>query len=793
MFRLHVLGGARIEGPSGRLSGEAVQRHRLALLALLSAARDGRLPRERLISVLWPEAIERDGRHLLNVSVHVIRKALGERVLRTEGADLRLDHTALGCDLCEFRNALAQGDVGAAVASYSGPFLDGFFLGGSPEFDQWQDAERARVEDEFTSAVETLAAEAMSNREWPDAVRWWQMLWTPAPERERTTLGLMQALEASGDRAGALRAAEAHITYLADEFGAEAGQEVTRLAARIRNTPASPAGHGDTHPPESTALDAHASERSSVPATVGASARPARASASTGPPIRRWSLRASVGAALLVVVGALAFALNPWQTPERLSVAVLPFVDLSPSGDRAYLGDGMTEELLNALARIPGLHVAARSSSFQFRDPGVDVRVVGDRLGVDAVVEGSVRLDGNQLRVTAQLIESERGYHLWSGRFDRRVEDLFAVQEEIARTVATALGAKLGRTAPDTLVRRRTGSPRAYDLYLRGRHAWNRRTTADMWRALGAFEEAVQVDPAYAAAYAGLADTWQLLPDYGNVNARQGLARAKTAALRAIALDSTLAEAHASLGAVLDDYDRDRAGAEQAYRTAILLNPAYATARQWLSIHLADEGRHEEAAAEMERARRLDPLSRIINTAVGAIRYFARDYDSAIAEYRAVVQQAPDFALGWALMGRVYLVQGRLDSAVATLERSVTLSGGDPSYQAVYAAALAASGRLAEARQLAESVRDAQPEGYVPYCELASAFIYLGDFPAALSLFERGFEERDPAVKHMAVEPLYDRIRAEARFQDLLQRAGLTGTAAVSRGGSIATSLGPGT
>ena len=222
---------------------------------------------------------------------------------------------------------------------------------------------------------------------------------------------------------------------------------------------------------------------------------------------------------------------------------------------------------------------------------------------------------------------------------------------------------------------------------------------------------------------------------------------------------------------------------------AILLNPAYATARQWLAIHLADEGRHEEAAAEMERARRLDPLSRIINSAVGAIRYFARDYASAIAEYRAVVDQAPDFALGWALMGRVYLVQGSLDSAVATLERSVRLSGGDPSYKSVYAAALAASNRLAEARTLAESVRDAQPEGYVPYCELASAFIYLGDFESALALFERGFEERDPAMKHMAVEPLYDRIRGHERFQALLRRAGLAGTPAVPRSGLITTSL----
>ncbi|MGH7694843.1 MAG: tetratricopeptide repeat protein, partial [Gemmatimonadaceae bacterium] len=191
-----------------------------------------------------------------------------------------------------------------------------------------------------------------------------------------------------------------------------------------------------------------------------------------------------------------------------------------------------------------------------------------------------------------------------------------------------------------------------------------------------------------------------------------------------------------------------------------------------LAIHLADEGRDDEAADEIERARRLDPMSRIMNTAVGAVRYFARDYDHAIAEYRAVLDQAPDFALASALIGRVYLVRGEIDSAVTSLRRSVEQSGGDPSYVAVYAAALAAAGQSSAADSMARAVRDAQP-GYVPYCELASAYLYLGDSESALGLFARGIEERDPAVKHLAVEPLYDRIRGHARFQALLARVGL--------------------
>ncbi len=757
MFRLHVLGTARIEGPQGRLSGEVAQRHRLALLASLAAARGSTVPREKLIALLWPEQGEKEARHLLNVSAHIIRKALGDNVLRSEGANLRLDHAVLASDLGDFRASLARGDVATAVDIYGGPFLDGFFLDGAPEFERWQGTERLNLEAEYTSAVERLAEVAENGGRWKEAAKWWQMLWNRSPENEATTLRLMQALERSGDRGGALRIADAHRTHLLQEFGADTGRAVPELAARIRSEPVAALSLPDRP-------SAPVSSRSS-PAEFDARLRKARR-------VRRSVI---VGTAVIATALTVA-ALGPWGTPRETSVAVLPFIDLTPTGDRAYLGDGMTEELLNALARIPGLQVAARSSSFQFRDPDVDIRLVGERLGVDAVVEGSVRLDGTRLRVTAQLIETERGYHLWSGQYDRRMEDVFAVQEEIARTVARALGARLGRAAPDTLVPRATTSAAAYDQYLRGRYHWNRRTTDDMWSALRSFEQAIAIDPRFAGAYAGLSDTWQLLPDYGNVNARQGLARAKTAALRAIALDSTLAEAHASLGAILDDYDHNRAGAEQAYRTAILLNPAYATARQWLAIHLADEARHDEAAQEIERARRLDPLSRIINTAVGAIRYFARDYPGAIAEYRAVVDRTPDFALGWALLGRVYLVAGQLDSALTTLERSVRLSDGDPSYEAVYAAALAASGRTNEARTIAQRVRNAQVDrdGYVPYCELASAFVYLGDSLAALDLFERALVERDPALKHIAAEPLYDRIRGHERFQALLKRVGLS-------------------
>lgn len=760
MHRLHLLGGAWLERAGERLSGAAAQRHRIALLARLAAEPDLTLSREVLAGLLWPERGPKESRHLLNVSVHALRKELGEDALESLGRDLRLDLDHVSCDLVEFREALERDDPDGALGLHRGPFLDGFFLDDAREFQHWQDLERARVSREFGEALKSTA-EAAEARGDPESARGhWRTLVEHEPHSAEATLGLMRTLEATGKRAAALAAATAHVALMAEEFGAEPNPEVVELAERMRARPES-----GSHPR----------------APEGSATRPGNGGTPGTAPAPRLPLSrvAWLSLAAIVLVGFFAIVANEptpsvaeSDPPPFASVAVLPFDDFSEEADQTYLANGIAEEVLNALAGIEGLFVPARSSSFRFRNPGVDLADAARQLNVAHVLEGSIRRDGERLRVTAQLIDARTGYHLWSEHFDRTATDLLDVQEEIARAIASELRGELERRgAPLTA---HAGADReAYDHYLRGRHAWNRRTPDGMQEALDAFERAIELDPDYAAAWTGIASVWMLMPDHGGLPTREGLSRAKTAARRAVALAPDYAPAHATLGHVLDDLDRNRAAAGEAFRRAIELDPSYATAHQWYGLHLANGGNFDEALAEIGEARRLDPLSSIINTAVGAVRYFARDWEGAAAEYEAVIRADPDFAVAWALLGRVHLVAGRPDEAVAALRNAVELSGGDASYRAVLAAALASQGERTEARALVDALLSVPEGAYIPYVELAPALMTLGDVEEAMSLYERGWEELDTATKHLYVEPLHDPARGHPRFDALVARLGL--------------------
>ena len=774
---LQLLGGAALISNAGRVTGPPGHRHPLALLALLAMAPSGAMSREKLMSLLWPESGQRVARHSLNVTVHTLRRAFGEDVIRTVGADLQLDLSLMPCDAAHYLAALSCGDFRRAVDLYAGSFMDGFYLDGADDFERWQETERSRLAIAYADALGAMAEAAEQGGDWRSAVDCWRRLATIEPGTSRVVVRLMLALERAGDRSGALAAADAHAELMTSEFNAEPDPEVVALATRIRNHPMGVPAPAQAPVPESLSIGAD--QRPPVP-----SENDPIESAEDVPhlrPVKRSAALWLGGAVAILLLGSALIALGRNRLfsprgvtpPLSASLAVLPFVNLTGDSTNDYLSDGLTEELLNALAAVRGLRVAARTSSFQFRSRGADVKDIGRRLDVSAVVEGSVRASGNRLRITAQLIDARTGYHLWSHEFDRPMEDVFALQGDVAHAVTTALRARLAQPIGEAVLRASTSSGAAHDLYLRGRFEWNKRTEPAMLAAKAAFERAIAIDPHYALAYAGLSDAWQLLPLYGHVPTNEGLANAKTAALRAVALDSSLAEAHTSLAVMYLEYDHDRAAAEREYRRAIEINPGYATAHHWYALFLVAGGRFAEATAEVEVARRLDPLSRIINAAAGTVRLFARDYESAIAEFRAILVLEPTWATGQGLLGRAQAAAGRFDEAIPTLERAVSLSNRQPSHVALLAHALALAGRRNEANALLRELEEARPGSFAPPVDLAAVYVALGRPGEAFKILNRGVDERDEEMMYMKVDPRYDAVRADPRFARLLARLDL--------------------
>jgi serine/threonine-protein kinase len=679
----------------------------------------------------------------------------------------------LDCDAIRFSFAVDAGDMQAAVDLYQGPFLDGFYLDDSEEFEHWQEAERQRLAALYRQALEALAVGTEGAGNLTAAVNWWQKLLAQDPGDARIAARTMIALENQGNRAAALAVASDHASLMSQEFNARPNPALNSLAERIRSQPAG------TRPDVPDNLPPPHTESSVVPASLvpdesGGSAQRARAK----PGRRRWYV-----AAVLLVIAAATTASVTWARRsmvgplappgEEIPIAVLPFQNMSADSGYQYLSDGITEELLNALTRVRGLRVAARTSSFQFRNPGGDVRDIGRRLNVSAIVEGSIRVSGNRMRITAQLIDARTGYHIWSNQFDHTESDLFAVQENIAQSVATALHIQLARENGESILNAGTRSTAAHDAYLRGRFEWNRRTEAGMLAAKAAFERAIKLDPLYAKAYAGLSDSWQLLPLYGRFPTGQALANAKTAALRAVALDSTLAEAHTSLAVMQLEYDRDREGAERSYRRAIALNPGYATAHHWFALFLVAGGRVAEATAQAEQARRLDPLSRVINAAVGTVRMFARDYPAAIAEFQSILQRDPQWPTGLSLLGRAYAVSGDYHAAMPPLEEAIRLSRRQPSQVALLAYIYAMAGRTGDARSLLGELLTAPAGIFSPPVDLAAIYVALNQHEEALALLERGVEERDEEMMYMKVDQRYDPLRGYPRFASILEKLDL--------------------
>lgn len=453
----------------------------------------------------------------------------------------------------------------------------------------------------------------------------------------------------------------------------------------------------------------------------------------------------------------------------RHSVVALPFVNMSGDEENEYLADGLTEELINALTKIDGLRVAARTSSFAFKGRSAGIEEIAKRLGVDIVIEGSLRRMGDRLRIAVQLIDVEAGYHLWSDTFNRQLEDVFLLQEEIARAVAAALQVTLAGEAQAPLVKASTGDIEAYTLYLKGRHFWNRRTGESLRTAVEYFTRAIEVDPGYALAHAGLADAYAILLDYGILPPEQALPALKAAARRALDLDATLAEAHTSL-ALAHQFEWQWAAAEREFRRALALNPNYAVAHHRFALFLISMERPEESLAEIHRALELEPLSLIILTTVGWVHYYTRHYEKALRQCLHTLEMDPNFMNAHIALGLAYGQLGRYEEAIAALQQALRIAGDVASTQALMGYMYGASGERGQAEEILERLRERAAQRYTSPYYLAIAALGGGDAEQAFSWLERAYQEHAAHLVYLRVDPLFDSLRADPRLERLLTR-----------------------
>src|SRR5438270_394810 len=487
------------------------------------------------------------------------------------------------------------------------------------------------------------------------------------------------------------------------------------------------------------------------------------------------------------VIGALAFVLSlsilfVWLFRSRgpapagiQSIAVLPLENLSGDVSQNYFADGMTDELITDLAQISALRVISRTSVMIYKGARKPLPQIARELNVDAVVEGTVLRSGDQVRITAQLIEASTDKHLWSQSYEGELRDTLALQSRVASAIADQIRINLTPREQAALRNVKVVNPEAYESYLKGRDFWNKRTADGLKAALAYFKQATEEDPKYATAYSGLADAYALLGDwqYAVMTPKEAFPKAKAAAIKALELDSSLSEAHNSLAFVLDGFDWDLDAGGKEFQRAIELNPGYATAHHWYAWHLTLLGRFDEAITEMRKAESLDPLSLIINADLAELLVIAHHYDESIAQSRKTIEMDPNFALAHNQLAQAYLQKHMYSEAVAELQKAVQLSGDSPTCLANLARAYVASGKRIEAVKLLNDLKRRSSTGSSNASEIAMMYASLGDTDQAMNWLEKGFEERfNPGV---LLRPGFDPLRSDPRFQQLVHRIGLPG------------------
>ncbi|MBI4535389.1 MAG: tetratricopeptide repeat protein [Ignavibacteriae bacterium] len=463
------------------------------------------------------------------------------------------------------------------------------------------------------------------------------------------------------------------------------------------------------------------------------------------------------------------------KPPAYRSVAVLPFVNMSTDPENEYFSDGISEELLNALSQVEGLRVTSRTSSFVFKGKNQDIREIGQKLNVSSVLEGSVRKAGDRVRITAQLINTVDGYHIWSETFDRKLSDIFAIQDEISRNIAEALREKLAPgTTKDHLVKPRTTNIEAYNLYLKSKYYWNKWTPDNHRKSIGVLEEAIRIDPDFSLAYSGLAACYVVLGTTGQMSPKKSYPKAKEYAQKALALDADLMESHLSLATVKLFFDWNFEGAERSFQKALELNPGSAEVHHIYGIHLSLMGKKEEAISELEKARSLDPLSLPINDYLGVVYSVGGRFEDAEKVFLKNLELEPSFRSSKNNLAWLYLVNGETEKAIEMFEQTRRETGDELKGTTLLGVAYAKGGRLEEARKCLDILYQRQQRDVDASLTLDLALLHLtlNDLDKAFDYVEAAYEERLGGLLFVRINPIWQDVHSHPRFLALMKKMG---------------------
>jgi eukaryotic-like serine/threonine-protein kinase len=455
------------------------------------------------------------------------------------------------------------------------------------------------------------------------------------------------------------------------------------------------------------------------------------------------------------------------------SIAILPFLDANPDPESEYLVDGITDNIIHTVSQVQKLRVMARSTVFRYKGQNVDAVALGRTLNVRAVLTGRLMHRGKQLNIQTELIDVITGAHLWGESYTTDLEDLHNLEQEIARLVLQKLRFRSGRKKTKK-ARRPTENTEAYQLYLKGRYFWNKRTLEGFRKAIDCFDEALHLDPDFALAHAGLADAYSFMGGYGFFPSREAYTKSKSEAIKALELDPTLAEAHTSLATVKYRYDWNWEGAEESFKKAIELNPGYITAHHWYGVFLSLTGRFQEGLSKVDKAAELDPLSVVIQWTLGYLNYYARDYDRALKACWRALELDPAFARVYIDIGLCYIQQSKSQEGIYEIQRGISILDSSHSLLATLAYAYGVLGEKQEAEKILQDLLEQSKRQYVSPYSFALIHIGLEDKDQAFEYLEKAFEQREDAMISLKVNPRFDSLRTDPRFQDLLKRLGLS-------------------